>query len=26
LKMFTPSFVEEAKVWRVKNGKVDQGD
>jgi DNA replication and repair protein RecF len=26
LNMFTPSFVEEAKVWRVKNGKVDHGD
>jgi len=26
LHMFTPGFVEEAKVWRVKNGKVDQGD
>lgn len=26
LKMFAPAFVEEAKVWHVKNGKVDQGD
>jgi DNA replication and repair protein RecF len=26
LNMFTPGFVEEAKVWRVKNGKVDHGD
>jgi DNA replication and repair protein RecF len=26
LHMFTPGFVEEAKVWRVKNGKVDHGD
>ena len=24
--MFTPEFVEEAKVWRVKSGKVDHGD
>jgi DNA replication and repair protein RecF len=23
LRMFTPKFVEEAKVWRVKNGKVE---
>jgi DNA replication and repair protein RecF len=26
LKMFTLAFVEDAKVWHVKNGKVDQGD
>ena len=26
LKMFTPEFVEGAKVWRVENGKVDHGD
>jgi DNA replication and repair protein RecF len=23
LQMFTPNFVDEAKVWRVKNGKVE---
>lgn len=26
LNMFTPEFVEGAKVWRVENGKVDHGD
>jgi len=26
LNMFTPAFVESAKVWRVKSGKVDHGD